>query len=455
MSSTSNLNGEPGVFSERQWIILILIALCLASGVLAINRYFYHRPNVLLITIDTLRADSLGCYNPALNTSPNIDRIAEQGYLFERCYASSSWTMPSVMSIHTGKYPFRHGVEWVDKPLPTSIPTLAEKLREQGFMTGAVESSLFLQSQFGFGRGFDHYEEEPIHDHSAISSPSLTRRALAWLEDHLHRPFFFWIHYLDPHYDYLPHAEAAHFVTHIPEIAQGKEYPILELKNTPYSLTPEEYEYQRQLYHGEIFFTDLYIGQLMQFLKDAGVWDQTWVIITSDHGEMLGEHGALGHTESFYNEVLHVPLIIKPPRGLKKPRRINDRVSLVDIMPTLLRRMKITHDPRDFDGVDILNDAAMNREPWARTLTPEVDFVARMGNLKFVYEPQSDTRWVFDLLLPQREKENLYDHHQKAFEGFLQQVYTTVEKHDPEADLMEVPEELLDQIRKHGYLGRR
>ena len=169
-------------FQYAQWIVLIVVGILIAFAFLVVIRLTQQpKPNVLLITIDTLRSDRLGCYGRSPTPSPTIDWIAGQSYVFDRCYASSSWTMPSVMSIHTGQYTFTHGVEWVDRILPENIPTLAEILKEHDYNTGAVESSLFLQGRFGFGRGFDQYTEKPIHNHRDISSPMLTDKASSWL----------------------------------------------------------------------------------------------------------------------------------------------------------------------------------------------------------------------------------------------------------------------------------
>lgn len=470
--SEGTLGSRP-LLSERQWILLVIVALGLALALLAAIRLFYHKPNVLLITIDTLRADRLSCYGHPAPTSPNIDAIARQGYLFERCYATSSWTLPSVMSIHTGLYPFHHGVEWVDNKLPADAPTLAEILKAEGYETGAVESSLFLQSLFGFGRGFDRYMEKPISDHRAISSPSLTERVIEWLQRHSNKPFFFWIHYLDPHYDYLYHPEAERFVRGIPPEALSKEYSIIELKNTRYSLSPEEYGYQNRLYDGEIFFMDRHVGRLVDFLKASGRWEDTLVIVTSDHGEMLGEHGALGHTESFYEEILRVPLIIKPPRVLRQGKRIEEVATIADVLPTIAGILGLPLDPAAFDGIAL--PPARQRRPeedssfrgnagegessplrplWAQTNTPEVHFIARLGQLKFVFEPRTETKWVFDPEARPLEEQNLFEDRREQFAAFLQEARALPgQRAASQAERVEVTPGFLEQVEALGYIG--
>lgn len=387
-SKGSNTKSSPLALTRRQILVLALFGVGLALLVKAVHRYHSWKPNVVLISIDTVRADRLGCYGFDPSPSPQIDRIARESYVFEQCYAPSSWTMPSVMSMLTGLYPFNHGLEWVNGRLSHDAKTLAEYLLERGYRTGGVESSLFLQSQFGFGRGFERYEEQPIHDHRAISSPSLTERALGWLHGLTGKPFFLWVHYLDPHYDYLYHPEARVFVEGVPEEELHKEYSILELKKKLNSLTERQLEWQSRLYNGEIYFTDRHVGQLVEFLQKRGLWDETWVVITSDHGEMLGEHGALGHTEWFYEEVLRVPLIVKPPKGLKESRRISGPVSLVDIVPTVLGGLGIAYPLDRLDGRDLLNGSSSGKERWASTQTEEIRFLARMDErFKCVFIP--------------------------------------------------------------------
>ena len=455
---TANINGtesKPRVFTGRQWIVLALIGLALAIAVRALDQGLFSKPNVLLITIDTLRADRLGCYGYSRNTSPNLDRIAREGWLFERCYASSSWTLPSVMSIHTGLYPFSHGVQWVDRRLSPGVPTLAEMLKDRGYRTGAVESSLFLGRAFGFDRGFDQFQDKPIHDHRAISSPLLTDRALEWLRAPTEQPFFYWIHYLDPHYDYLHHRQSKHLVEGVPPAELEKEYSILELKKTTYSLTDEQYAWQSQIYDGEVFFTDQHIGRLIQHLEQSGRWDDTWIVVTSDHGELLGEHGGLGHTPWFYDPVLRVPLIIKPPKRVWKSNRISDLVSIVDIVPTLLEGLGIRYDQESFDGINLLKSRDRLELPtrWACTKTEEVEFIVRLGTSKYILDTKSDRAFVFDTSQDPGENENRLEQQRGPFQEFKQQVQQLIPAQDREAQETQVDTELLDRMKAHGYLG--
>jgi len=355
-------------------------------------------------------------------------RLASEGFLFERCMASSSWTLPSVMSIHTGLYPFTHGVEWVDRRLDEFRPTLARFFKEKGYQTGGIQSSLFLQGYVGFGRGFDHYEERPIHDHLDSSSKNLTERSLEWLKGRdPGRPFFFWVHYLDPHYDYLLQPEAGRFIEGISDELIHRPYPIMNLKEELYSLRPEEYEAINQLYHGEILHTDGYLGRLIDYLEQEGMDEETWVVVTADHGEMMGEHGMLGHTESFHQPVLHVPLIIRPPGGLAEPVRSREAlVSLIDIAPTILQAVGIGFEAGQFEGLPLLDESGreLNRPGrknslWASTRTEKVDFVVRWeDDLKFVRDYQQEKKGMFDLQTDPAEKNNIWQEQQSRWELF-------------------------------------
>ena len=260
---------------------------------------------------------------------------------------------------------------------------------------------------------------------------------------------------MDPHYDYLNHPGGEAFVRGIPKEELEKEYPILELKENLYSLSPEQYEYQSKLYDGEIFFTDKEISRLVQFLESIKVWDQTCVIITSDHGEMLGEHGALGHTDWYYEPVLRVPLIIKPPRSLKETKRITSMASIVDIVPTVLRQLKIKYNPETFDGIDLLNSQSKKYKEirWAKTKTEKIDFITRLGNHKWVFEPKTNQQWVYDIKTDPGETQSLKSFDSQEQSGFQEQVQQIREELQRKATGIPMDQDLLDKMKGEGYLG--
>ena len=315
--------GQPKHISTSKpfWGRLILLALALviiavASWLLLpaeISKGKFR--NIVLISIDTCRADYLSCYGFARETTPNIDAIAAESVVFENVISPVPLTLPAHCSMLTGTLPPSHGVhDNLDYRLRDSNITLAEILKQKGFVTGAIISAFVLDSQFGIDQGFDSFNDhfEIPHMAGPISErkgQEASRFAIKWLEQHKNQKFFLFLHYFDPHTDYVP-----------PE--------------------PFASKFADELYAGEIAYTDYCIGQVIQKLKQLQLLDSTLLIITSDHGEMLGEHGEKEHSYFIYQSAIKVPLIFRlPTQG--KSKRISQIVSLVDIVPTVCSLISI------------------------------------------------------------------------------------------------------------------
>lgn len=266
------------------------------------------RPNFLLITLDTLRADRLSCYGSQQLKTPNIDSLAENGILFSRAFASTPTTLPSHASILLGTTPLSHGVhDNYNFLVKEEFLTLAEHLKNYGYSTGAFLGGFPLDSRFGLAQGFDIYDD----DYETLSSEKFAygerkaeevlHKALAWLKDQK-SPWFVWMHFYDPHDPYEP-----------PE--------------------PFKTQYSQNLYDGEVAYVDLVMGRLVSYMKEMDLFGTTLVILTADHGESLGEHGEETHGYFAYNATIWVPLIISFP-GLKHGI-VRQQVSHVDIFPTV------------------------------------------------------------------------------------------------------------------------
>jgi len=276
--------------------------------------------NIVLISIDTCRADYLSCYGFGRKTTPNIDAIANESIVFENVISPVPITLPAHGSMLTGTIPPYHGVhDNLDYRLGDSNVTLAEILKEHGFTTGAIISAFVLDSQFGINQGFDtfndHFEEK--HMAGTISERKgheATRFALEWLDQHKNEKLFLFLHYYDPHTGYDP-----------PE-------PFASI-------------FADDLYAGEIAYTDYCIAQVIRKLKDLRLFDSSLIIITSDHGEMLGEHGEEEHGYFIYQSAIKVPLIFKLP-GWRKSKSIKDVVGLIDIVPTVSSLLGIQPPPQ-------------------------------------------------------------------------------------------------------------
>lgn len=297
-------------------------------------------PSVLLIVVDTLRADHLGAYGYARPTSPNIDALARSGAVFERAHATSAWTLPSMASLLTGLTPSRHGCG-VERDadgkalrrkflgLAPGARTLAEALAARGHATAAVVTNNFLKPAFGLQRGFEHYSVR----HSADARQAVDE-LLAWFETRPEAPFFVLAHFFDPHMPYDAGTGARGAFTQ--GLTSRMALPVdalRELRRTGATLPAEDQAFVTAAYDEEIAFVDAELGRLLASLRAAGALDDTYVILTSDHGEELFEHQGFEHGHSLHQEVLHVPLIVSGP-GIE-PRRIATPVSLLDVPATI------------------------------------------------------------------------------------------------------------------------
>ena len=310
------------------------------------------RPNVLLLVVDTLRAEHVGCYGAERPTSPHIDRLAAGGVRFERAYATSPWTKPSVASILTGLHPSTHGVMTGLQQVSSELRTLPEILSENGYATFGLVSNFLLRAKEGFGQGFERYDASEIGGHSYVSTPGLTEKALVALEDLAagERPFFLFVHYFDPHYNYRDHAEVGFAPSRAGRL-DGSE-SIHELRRMLEDLEEDEIELLRALYDEEVRFTDAGIGSLLEKLERLGLGERTVVVLTADHGEEFLERGWLGHTRTLYEELVWVPLVVRAP-GLE-PGSFTSPVSLVSVESTVLDLVGIEDPGADLQGLSLL-----------------------------------------------------------------------------------------------------
>lgn len=331
-------------------ITLPLIAaavICLSTGC---NRPPPEGPlNVLFIVIDTLRWDHVGIYGAARDTTPAIDRLGADAVRFERAYSTAPWTMPSVASMITGLYPSRHGATSWDRKLPDSVVTLAEILAQQGYATVGVVSHSAINSRRNFQQGFDLYLESEARGHEHISTDMVTRQAVDQMERLAkgEAPFFLFVHYFDPHYTYKRHPEIG-FAPPSAGRLRGDE-PIEEIRHLS-NLTGTEIEFIRALYDEEIRFTDGGIQRLLQQLDDLGLLARTLIVLTADHGESFKDHSRLGHAHTLNDEVVRVPLIIRPPSSTVGGTVWREPVSLVALTPTILDLLGVDTAGYSFQG---------------------------------------------------------------------------------------------------------
>ena len=296
------------------------------------------KPNVILITIDTVRADHVGCYGATGIQTPTVDSLARDGIVFERAISQVPLTWPSHAAILTGTYPFQNGVQdFTGQPLDPKFRTVAEAFKQSGYATGAVVSAFVLDRGWGLARGFDFYDDAFSAETFQQKDIGLVDRkagesvthALDWLKKTPRRPFFLWLHLYDPHSPYDP---------------------------------PEPYrtQYRNHPYDGEIAYADHELGRLISWLKRSHLYDGSLIVLLSDHGESLGEHGEKEHGFFVYNATVRVPMIVKPPAGSGfRPSRVAWPVETIDIAPTLLQSAGI----KDAIGKQFQSHGLLTSEP--------------------------------------------------------------------------------------------
>ncbi|MGH7820354.1 MAG: sulfatase, partial [Candidatus Binatia bacterium] len=304
--------------------------------------------NVLLVGIDTLRADRFDATasgQASATIMPHLGALAARGTVFRNAISQAPWTLPAFASILTGKYPPEHGAISLIGILRSEELTLAEVLREAGYTTRAVVSHAVVGSSRGFAQGFESIDERYALGHDAVTSARVTDAAIAALRTRDPRqPFFLFVHYFDPHYEYRDHRSWS-FADAYDGWLTKQPLDINNLLLNRHLLDDADAQYLRDLYDEEIAYTDRHIGRLLAFLRDAGLEDDTLIIIVADHGEEFLEHGSLTHTTTLYEELIRVPLLIAPPAGASGPRFVDEPVETRAIFDTVIRHLGVREAP--------------------------------------------------------------------------------------------------------------
>jgi arylsulfatase A-like enzyme len=374
---------------------------------------------VILIGVDTLRADHLGLYGAARPTSPFLDGLASEGIVFDRAFATSPWTLPSFASIFTGRLQSGHAAgvrsrmseeEWHEErigpmhqvTLDPGVETLAERLSSAGFETIAVAQNPNLDPIFGVNRGFEIYDHvSGTYEHTRRCD-AVVDLALEYLDNRQAEEFFLFVHFWDPHMQYgAPEPYGGMFTE---GLAGGFTLPVVQdpqpLRRDASSLSPERKAFMVAAYDEEIRFVDSQFERLVAGLRERGLWDQSLVIFTADHGEELFDHGGFEHGHTLYNELLHVPLVFWGP-GLA-PRRSAAPVSIADITPTILDALGLETRQEAF-GASLWQHMVENEPLTERLLAAEGTAYGpelKAGILwphKMILNTRNDRMWLFDL----------------------------------------------------------
>jgi len=348
-----------------RWVVVSLLAIA-AAGCPKRQEQSPHPPpvradaswaNIVLISIDSLRPDHLGCYGYARNTSPRIDQIAAEGALFQTAVSSTSWTLPAHCALFTGLSDSVHGCQDMDQRLPENRPTMATRLRDMGYATAGFFSGPALHPVFGVAHGFDQYidctsfaelslklaESGQSLDGGAVeaaaaaevNSPRVVRNVRTWLDRNQRRPFFLFIHFWDVHFDYMPPPPYDRmFDPDYTGTVTGENYFIDPAINA--SMPRRDLDHIIALYDGEIAWTDRHVGELLDELDSRGLRETTIVVLLADHGEEFFEHGRKTHRQSLYDEVIRIPLLVRFPGRIAPGQRLDHQARIIDVLPTLL-----------------------------------------------------------------------------------------------------------------------
>jgi arylsulfatase A-like enzyme/Tfp pilus assembly protein PilF len=439
---------------------LIIVLMALTALQAAAQTSAKPALNVVLITIDTLRADHVGCYGYKQIKTPNIDGLAADGARFDRAFAVVPVTLPSHTTMLTGTYPMLSGIhDFSGNRLNPLQPTLASVLKQAGYQTGAVIGAAVLDSRFGLNQGFDFYYDH--FDFNRLDEANLDQMerpgnvvadvALDWLEKdwlakNSQNKFFLWMHLYDPHFPYHP-----------PE---------------PYSR-----EYVAQPYDGEIAFADEQVGRLLRFLKEKGIYRNTIIVLCGDHGESLGEHGEKTHGFFIYNATMHVPLIIRLPENAAA-RTIADPVSLVDLMPTvlgaiglevpsqvqgrsLLPKLRDARDRDDLHHDDLHHEdqAGRDRVLYGETYLPRLHFNwselrgSETTKYHFIDAPRPE---LYDLAKDPGEVHNLFAEKKAVSEEMRAKLAGMIRDYSAGKELAEktgLDPDLMERLKALGYAG--
>jgi arylsulfatase A-like enzyme len=332
--------------------------------------------NVILISIDSLRSDHLGAYGYKRDTSPTIDALAAAGVMFAKNSSTSAWTLPAHMSLITGRSLLGHGVISDDRALSDDVPTLAESLGSNGYTTAAIVSAPYVESRYGFDRGFDLYDDQTINfathgdSYTEVTAPRLQAAADEWLSANGDRKFFLFLHYWDVHYDYTP--PAPYDTMFDPDYDGEMDGTNFYFRDDVHAdMEGRDLEYILALYDGEIRLVDDALRDLRRSLDRLGIADKTVFVVTSDHGDEFFEHGRKGHHRTLYEEIVRVPLIVHVPGKSAKTPVVEMETTIADIMPTILG-LTGTPVPEGVEGEDLSAIAYGDRPQWNRRTLAEL-----------------------------------------------------------------------------------
>ena len=475
MNSKSDASRNRSIM-HKAFILIGLVVIVVQIGYLIVQRLYRHAPtcNVIVMILDTVRADRLGCYGCERGITPEIDRFAEDAIVFDNTVAQSPWTLPSVASLYTSRYPFQHGAggrigEFT--VLGDYALTVGEVFQRAGAKTGVIANVMFFKDSFGMAQGFDVIDVTASHNNREMrrAGPT-TDTALAWLESHGQKPFFLIVHYFDPHLIYDPpspfrerFADPRDKGTRDPLF--GTRQDLLDFRSGKKSLEKDLLTRLASLYDGEVAYVDSEVGRLLRAIDDLGFASNTTVVITSDHGEEFHDHGGFEHGHTLYDELLRVPLIIRLPQRPNsdspqlKTGHVSATVRHIDLAPTLCKIAGIDA-PESFQGTPLVSfpdDPPISSRPvlseWNMWGPSGVAW--RKGRFKLIVFNNSTPMQLFDLEQDPFERDNIADRSPEIAAQMVSDVELVVQTLSGGGRARETPRleaEEMERLRSLGYM---
>ncbi len=416
--------------------------------------------NVVLIAVDTLRADHLGFYRYGREVSPNLDALARDSLVFQRAIAPAPWTLPSFSGVFTGYHPMALGISDEALPLPAEAVTLTQVLCEAGYQTAGVVSHIYVSSRYGFDRGFEDWDESASGGHAYVSSPRVTTQAIQFMDRFAEqeRPFFLFVHYFDPHFDYTEHAEFSFSQGYTGTVRSEADniQELMELARTG-SLDEESLGYLRDSYDSEIAFTDHHIGKLLQHLKHEGLYDDSLIVFLADHGEMFAARSErwIGHTSYVYDSLVRVPLLLKLP-GRTRIARVEPPVTTVDVTATILDVVQLQSSLPGHSLLDVTESSA--RPVFSQTRRGAAYDAVAEGRWKLIHDRTAGSARLFDIVDDPGELRDVASAHPEEATHLQQLLDQWLAELDlqsrefAEVAPLELSEEEEERLRRLGYV---
>ncbi len=417
--------------------------------------------NVVLIVVDTLRADHLGFYGYDRPTSPRLDDWARRGVVFDNALATSPWTLPTFGSILTGLIPSEHGAgertresgkRWKRAPLRESVFTLPEALSSQGWQTAAVVSNPFLREHFGLSRGFDRYD----YNHRSRKADEVIDTALQMIEQLQGEPFFLMLHLIDPHLPYnAPKPFRGMFSAGTPSNQFGMSRK--EIVSVLDELSTDDRQRLIDRYDEEIAFVDHEIGRFLEQLDQLGIFDQSLVVLTSDHGEELFDHGDFEHGHSMHQELLRVPLVMW--QASLEPRREPAPFSLVDLAQTIYTATQRATNPSlsgspQWESIRTVDLAVGKPIVAENTLWSSEQKVLVRWPYKLILHEKTGRRQLYDLAKDPHEQDDLAASRTETADLLERALEDRLSSTDsqPSRESIIISDETEQELRSLGYL---